>query len=231
MNTKTTPILVILLIVAAFLIGMFSTKVQYLESGKGDSKVAQASPSSVAPQPQAEKTLGAQEAAQLAGSSPAKGSSQAKVTIVEFSDFQCPYCGKVQETLKKIFETYPNKVKLVFRNYPLPFHENAEPAAQASLCANEQGKFWEFHDKLFANQEKLTVTDLKQYAANLGVDANKFNSCLDSGKYKETVQKDIKDGGAVGVSGTPAIFINGRAVTGAQPFENFKKIIDEELAK
>lgn len=185
MNTKTTPILVILLIVAAFLIGMFSTKVQYLESGKGDSKVAQASPSSVAPQPQAEKTLGAQEAAQLAGSSPAKGSSQAKVTIVEFSDFQCPYCGKVQETLKKIFETYPNKVKLVFRNYPLPFHENAEPAAQASLCANEQGKFWEFHDKLFANQEKLTVTDLKQYAANLGVDANKFNSCLDSGKYKD----------------------------------------------
>lgn len=230
METKTTSILVVLLVVAAFLIGVFSTKVQYLEGGKGDSKVAQASPS-VQPQPQAEKILGAQEVAQLVGNSPAKGSSQAKVTIVEFSDFQCPYCGKVQDTLKKIFETYPNKVKLVFRNYPLPFHENAEPAAQASLCANEQGKFWEFHDKLFANQEKLTLTDLKQYAANLGLDTNKFNSCLDSNKYKETVQKDTKDGQAVGVSGTPAFFINGRLVTGAQPFENFKKIIDEELAK
>ena len=121
-------------------------------------------------------------------------------------------------------------MRLVYREYPLPNHPNAKPASEAGLCANAQGKFWPYHDKLFANQQKLGATDLKQYAVDLGLDVTTFNACVDSHKYAPAVDADIAAGNDVGVNGTPAFFINGRMLSGAQPFEAFKKIIDEELA-
>jgi protein-disulfide isomerase len=119
----------------------------------------------------------------------------------------------------------------VYRHYPLPNHPHAKPAAEASACANEQGKFWEFHDRLFENQTRLTDADLKQHASAVGLDAAQFNACFDSHKFAQEVEDDMEAGEAAGVNGTPAFFINGRALSGAQPFEAFKRVIDEELAR
>jgi len=163
---------------------------------------------------------------------PVKGDKNAPVTIIEFSDFQCPFCGKFfKETFGQIDEKYikTGKVKMVFRDFPLSFHENAQKSAEAAECADEQGKFWEYHDMLFENQEKLSVEDLKRYAVELGLDKDKFDSCLDSEKYKDEVKKDFSDGQKYGVSGTPAFFINGKLVSGAQPFSAFEKVIEAEL--
>lgn len=166
-----------------------------------------------------------------AADAPSKGPANAPVTIIEFSDFQCPFCSRGKATMDQVVSTYGDKVRLVFRNFPLSFHQNAEKAAEAAQCANEQGKFWEYHDILFANQGALAVENLKQYAVDLKLDTAKFNSCLDSGKYAAKIQTDISDGQAAGVRGTPAFYINGRSISGAQPFENFQKVIEEELAK
>jgi protein-disulfide isomerase len=172
-----------------------------------------------------------------ADNDPAKGSNNAPVTIIEFSDFQCPFCARAvigaQAAMPQVEEKYikTGKVKLVFRDYPLPFHENAQKAAEASECAYEQNKFWEYHDKLFTNQEKLAVTDLKKYAADLGLNAAKFNSCLDSGKMADEVKKDFADGQKAGVDGTPTFFVNGTKIVGAQPFSAFEQIIEAELKK
>lgn len=163
------------------------------------------------------------------GNSPAMGPANAPVTIVEWSDFQCPFCSRVVPTMKQVEERYKDKVRVVFRQYPLPMHPQAQKAAEASLCANEQGKFWELHDAMFADQQSLAVDQLKAKAVGLGLDATKFNECLDSNKHAKTVKDDMRDGSLVGVSGTPAMFINGRMLSGAQPFEEFAKIIDEEL--
>jgi protein-disulfide isomerase len=128
-----------------------------------------------------------------------------------------------------VFDTYGDRVKLVYREYPLPNHQNARPASEAGLCANEQGKFWPMHDKMFANQQRLGGSDLKQYASEIGLDTAKFNACMDSHKFAQLIDADIAAGNEAGVNGTPAFFINGRMISGAQPFEAFKKIIDEEL--
>jgi protein-disulfide isomerase len=165
------------------------------------------------------------------GDGPAKGPKTAPVTIVEFSDFQCPFCSRVVPTLKKVEETYGDKVRVVFRDFPLPMHPNAPKAAEAGVCANEQGKFWEMHDAMFANQNSLQPDDLKKKAAELGMNAEKFGQCLDSGKAQEIVKQNQKDGETYGVSGTPAFFINGRMMSGAQPYEDFAKVIDEELER
>ena len=122
-----------------------------------------------------------------------------------------------------------DKIRLVFRQFPLEMHKEAPKAAEAALCANEQGKFWEYHDTLFQNQQALSVENLKTYAGNLKLDTKKFNECLASGKMAATVKADMEAGAKVGVSGTPAFFINGVMLSGAQPFEEFKKVIDEEL--
>lgn len=122
-------------------------------------------------------------------------------------------------------------MRIVFRHFPLAMHNRAMPAAQAAACAHEQGKFWEYHDKLFANQRALTDENLKQYAVDIGLDAEKFNACYESGKYRNEIQQMMSTGQAAGVTGTPAFFINGRFLSGAQPFDAFKKIIDEELAR
>ncbi len=165
-----------------------------------------------------------------------KGDSNALVTIIEFSDYECPFCGRYfQQTYPQIIREYVDsgKVKIVFRDFPLSFHENAQKAGEAAECAGEEGNeaYWKMHDKLFENQDKLDIDSLKQYAKDIGLNSNNFNKCLDSGKMASEIQKDFKDGQDAGVSGTPAFFINGIPLTGAQPFEAFKKIIDTELEK
>jgi protein-disulfide isomerase len=162
---------------------------------------------------------------------PAKGPADAAVTIVEFSDFECPYCGRIVPTLQQVTEKYPNEVRFVFRQFPLNIHPNAQKAAEASLCANEQGKFWEMHDAMFTNQRALGVDQLKAAAATLGLDATAFNECLDSGRTAAAVAADLAAGSAAGVSGTPAMFVNGRFVSGAVPFEQLDAVIGEELKR
>jgi protein-disulfide isomerase len=162
---------------------------------------------------------------------PAKGGPNAAITIVEYSDFQCPYCSRVKPTLKKLADRYGDQVRLVFRDLPLPIHAQAPKAAEAAACADEQGKFWEMHDRLFANQAKLQVADLKQHAADLGLDAEKFNECLDSGKRAPDVKQSAEEAQRNGVSSTPSFFINGRLLAGAQPYENFTRVIDDELTR
>jgi protein-disulfide isomerase len=162
---------------------------------------------------------------------PSRGPANAPVTIVEFSDFQCPYCGREYPVIERLMKEYDGKVRLVFRHYPLEFHPFAEKAAEASACAQDQGKFWELHDKMFTHQDKLAVPDLKGYAQSLGMDATKFDKCLDSGEKKALVDEDLKAGSAAGVSGTPAFFINGIFVNGAQPYEYMKQAVDRELKK
>ena len=162
----------------------------------------------------------------------AKGPDSAPITIVEYSDFQCPYCHRANASLKQIEEKYPGKVRLVFRNFPLTqIHPNAAKAAEAGSCANDQGKFWPMHDRLFENQSKLTVPDLKEHAVALGLDAAAFGTCLDSGKYTAEWKKTVDEGQKYGLSGTPSFFINGRLLVGAQPFEGFAQVIDDELSR
>ena len=161
---------------------------------------------------------------------PEKGGKNAAVTIIEFSDYECPFCKRAEDVVDQVMSTYGDKVKVVFRDFPLPFHANARPAAEAANCAASQGKFWEYHGKLFDNQAALTPDKLNGYAAEVGLDQQKFSECLAQKPHAAAIDKDIEDGQKVGVSGTPAFFINGRMLSGAQPFEKFKELIDEELA-
>jgi protein-disulfide isomerase len=169
-----------------------------------------------------------------------QGDKNAKVTLVLYSDFQCPYCSKINPTIEQVMKDYGNKVRLVFRHFPLTsIHENAQKAAEASECASDQGKFWEMHDKMFANQTALTVDNLKQYAKDLKLNTSKFNDCLDSGKYTKKVTDSETQGINYGVQGTPAAFANGTLISswsgsewqsGAQPYSVFKQFIDAALA-
>ncbi|HXY40580.1 MAG TPA: thioredoxin domain-containing protein [Vicinamibacteria bacterium] len=162
---------------------------------------------------------------------PVRGNPKAPVTVVEFSDFQCPFCERARPTVARVREVYGDKVRWVFRHFPLGFHEQAEKAGEAAACAADQGKFWEMHDRLWATHSKLQVGDLKADAAALGLDTAAFDKCLDSGRHAELVQRDQEAGVAYGVSGTPAFFVNGRPLVGAQPFEEFQKVIDDELQR
>jgi len=168
---------------------------------------------------------------EVAATGPSKGPDNAPVTIVAFSDFECPFCSRVNPTIDEVMKTYDGKVKLVFRDYPLPFHAHAPKAAEAGHCAEEQGKFWEMHDVLFANQKALEPADLKKHAGSIaGMDQAKFDACLDTGKYADAVKKNMEAGEEAGVQGTPAFFVNGTLLSGALPVEEFKKVIDQELA-
>jgi protein-disulfide isomerase len=167
----------------------------------------------------------------VAADDPVLGPADAPVTIVEFSDFQCPFCSRAKATVDQVVQRYGKAVRVIFRDFPLPMHREAPKAHEAGQCAAEQGKFWQMHDKMFENQSALQVDALKKTAADLGLDAAKFNECLDSGKHAASVQKDTEEGQSYGVSGTPAFFINGRMISGAQPFENFAKVIDDELQR
>lgn len=179
---------------------------------------------------------------------PVMGRSDAKVTVIEFSDFQCPYCGAAAGTDQMLIDQFKSsnpdweapvpklkelakegKIKLVFKQFPLNFHQYAQKAAEASECAYEQSKFWEYHDLLFTNQNALDTADLKKYAADLGLDTAKFNDCLDNSKFADEVNSDLTEGQSAGISGTPAYLINGKLISGAQPFSVFEQLIAAEL--
>ncbi len=163
---------------------------------------------------------------------PSRGPENAPVTIVEFSDFQCPYCKNFTATLDRLMREFPSDVRVVFRQLPLrEIHPMAEKAAEASLCAQEQGKFWELHDLMFKDQAALKVEDLKAKAVQLQLDSGAFNTCLESGKYEKRINEDIREGARLGANGTPAVIINGRFFSGARPFEEVAAIIKEELQK
>ncbi|CAM4359710.1 thioredoxin [Myxococcus xanthus] len=184
-----------------------------------------------APKAQPQQPAATVRKVEIPSDSPSFGPANAKVTIVEWSDFECPFCSRVGPTLSKIKESYAKDVRVVFRHQPLPFHPNAKLAAEASHAAHEQGKFWEYHDKLFANQKAMDRASLEKYAQELGLNVAKFKAALDSGKFKAKVEADMAAGNAVGANGTPTFFINGREFVGAQPFEAFKRVIDEEIGK
>ncbi len=162
---------------------------------------------------------------------PSKGPANAPVTIVAFSDFQCPFCGRAESTLSELEKEYPGKLRMVFMNQPLPFHENARPAANAALAANEQGKFWQMHAKLFANQTNLDRASLDRYAKEIGLDTSKFAAAMDAKKFDAQISAESTEGSRVGADGTPTFYINGRQLVGAQPIGAFKAIIDEEINK
>jgi len=158
------------------------------------------------------------------------GNFDAPITLVEFSDFQCSFCARLYPTLKKIEQDYKGKVRLVYKHFLLSF-QYSQKAAEASECAAEQGKFWEYHDKLFENAQDYSVDNFKKWAKELGLNSEKFNNCLDSEKFVQKIQADSQEGREKGVSGTPATFINGQLVSGAQPYESFKEIIDSLLSQ
>lgn len=162
---------------------------------------------------------------------PVRGPATAPITIIEFSDYQCPFCARVNPTLDQVRKTYGDKVKIIFKDFPLASHPQAPKASEAGHCAGEQGKYWEMHDHMFANQRALGVPELKQYAVGLGLDAAKFNQCLDSGRHAGLVASGLAQGERMGVNSTPTLYINGRVLIGAQPFDAFKQVIDEELAR
>ena len=163
---------------------------------------------------------------------PVRGAANAPVTLVMFSDFECPFCKRTHPTINQLLERYAGKLKLVYRDLPLEsIHPQARRAAEAARCASAHGKFWEYYDLLFTESPKLGSEDLKRYAAQIGIDPKKFDDCLAAGTYKELVQKDTDEAARLGINGTPAFFINGRPLTGAQPFEMFARLIDEELSQ
>ncbi len=171
----------------------------------------------------------------LADDDPYIGNPEAPVTIVEFADFQCPFCARLHfGAMAQIIEKYvkTGKAKVVYRDFPLrSIHPMAEVAAEAGVCAQSQGKFWPFHDLVYARQATLSEENLKIWAQELGLNVQTFSKCLDSGKYAAEVEKDLNDGANAGVEGTPGTFINGRLIAGAVPFADFEKVIEEELTK
>jgi protein-disulfide isomerase len=178
------------------------------------------------------KPPGVFRAAVSINGAPFKGAEKATVTIVKFEDFQCPFCKSAQPTLAALLKKYDGKVRLVHKDLPLQeIHPQAEVAAEAARCAREQGKFWEYHDKLYADAPKLGVEDLKNSAKEVGLNMPSFEQCFSSGKFRAGVQKDLNEGVQLGLNGTPAFFINGREISGAQPLEAFAAIIDEELGQ
>lgn len=167
----------------------------------------------------------------LAGK-PSLGSPQAPVTIVEFSDFHCPFCQKVSPVLDRLMKSYPGKIYRVWRNFPLPMHEDAVHTHEAALCANEQGKFWEYHEKLFQTFGiRHSDADFIRLAEDLKLNKKKFEKCLSSGQFRELIRQDIAKGEQSGVNGTPAVFINGKLIAGAYPYEYFDRLVKTELEK
>lgn len=162
---------------------------------------------------------------------PSLGGKDAPVTIVEFSDFQCPFCRAAENSIKQVREKYGDKVRLVYLDFPLSFHPHAMDAARAGRCAGAQDKFWQYHDAIFADQAKLGAADLKATAKKIGLNTKEFTACFDKKKYDAEIRKDQEQGTSLGVTGTPTFFINGRQLVGAQPLPKFAEIIDDELAR
>lgn len=160
-----------------------------------------------------------------------RGPSDAPVTVVEYADFQCPYCGTFHPTMQRLMTDYPNKIRWVYRNFPLTsIHPEAQPAAEAAECAAQQGKFWEFADQLFSNQQSLTTAYYPEVAKNIGLNVGKFTSCVKDGSGRAKISADVTDATQIGVSGTPTSYINGTEIPGAQPYETVKAQVDAILA-
>jgi protein-disulfide isomerase len=167
----------------------------------------------------------------LPSGAPRRGPEAAPVTVVEFSDFQCPFCARAQPTLRRLREAYADEVRFFFVDFPLDMHPQAKKAHEAAACAAEQGKFWPMYDRLFASQGRLEVKDLKAYASELGLAGEAFAECLDSARHAASWEAGIEEGARQGVTGTPAFFINGRMLVGAQPYEAFAQVIEDELER
>lgn len=161
---------------------------------------------------------------------PSRGDAKAPVTLVEFSDYECEFCVRAEGVVRRVLDEYAGKVRLVHQAFPLSIHPHAPKAAEAAFCAGEQGRYWEMHDGLLAAQGALAIDDLKARARVLGLDVPRFDACLDSGRMAASVESSRKLGEGLGVSSTPAFFVNGRPLTGAQPFERFQELVDHELA-
>ncbi len=226
---KTNQLSYIALLIAVFLLGYLLARLQILEKQTGQQETTG----------QIQQQAPQGKISVDAGHLPAVGNEDAKVEMIEFSDFECPFCKRYfDETFSQIKKDYVDtgKIKLSYRHFPLDFHPAALPSALASECANEQGKFWEYHDLIFTEQEKIAgktadviIGQLKTWAQGLGLNTNQFGTCLDNQTYAEKVTQDLNDGKTAGVSGTPSFFINGKLLVGAQPYDAFKAIIDEEL--
>lgn len=236
-SNAPSPLWILLLLVFAYLLGMQTTKLTYIEEKMAEDKALTTQNAQQQNNPQ-QPALG-QKVDVDAGTLPPLGKNNAKVTMVEFSDFQCPFCERFyKDTFSQLKKDYidTGKVKFTFRHLPLEIHPLAPKAAEASECANDQGKFWEYHDELFskfADWSSLTLDTLspklEEFAASLDLNSEEFATCLTSGKYAEKVNKDKTDGQAVGATGTPSFFINGKLIVGAMPYATFKTLLDEEL--
>ena len=205
--------------------------VMFFTGSGGSPQLAPQGALPTAPSPQAPPPAGRQQID--LDDDPFLGDENAPVTIVSFEDYQCPFCQRsFQQTFPLLMKDYidTGKVKYVYRDFPLSFHPEAQAAAEASECADDQGKFWEYHDALFENQQTLGSSLYTQLANQLGLDVKEFDSCLSSGKFRQEVQADFSYGSSVGVSGTPTFFINGIKLVGAQPYQAFQQIIEAELA-
>ncbi len=167
---------------------------------------------------------------ELSAADRSKGPADAPVVIVEFSDFECPYCKQATATMDALIERYPDQIRFVYKDFPLPNHPHAFKAAEAGHCAHEQGEFWPFHDKLFATQDALDSESLKAYADEIGLDADAFAACLDDARHADAVNDEMAAGRRLGASSTPTLFVNGRPVFGALPLDFFDEIVREELA-
>jgi len=228
-----TPLLLVLLLVAVFILGALSTKLYYME--KGQNSQAPIGVQGTAP---TQKTSPGERVKVDNGHLPVLGKKEARVTLIEFADFQCPFCERFfKDTIPNIKKDYVDtgKVKVAFRHYAFLGQESTW-AALASECANEQGKFWEYHDYLYnhqgpENSGTFAKDKLISFAQILGLNTNQFSSCLESAKYSKNVNDDLSAGQKAGVTGTPAIFINGQLIVGAQPYTTFKTLIDQELSR
>lgn len=230
------------LIFAGIIVGFGVSQIPYFEGKTEQAAVVKPAPP---PQPAVQKEepenkiLTAEQIAKLPDDDSVIGDPNAPITLVEFSDFQCPYCARFfKTTLPLIEENYikTGKVKLIYRDFPIGRHAQAELTAQAAECADEQGKFKQMHNLLFTEQESWAGNEearklMKEYAKQLDLDTKQFNECLDSNKYAQEVRKDLIDGATAGISGTPGFFVNGKVISGAMPYEEvFKPIFDAELA-
>lgn len=231
--SSSTPILLVLLLVAVFLLGSLTTRLSLQNQGE----TAKTTQTATSPNQPNQPTASAKVDVDT-GHLPVLGNKNAKVTVIEFGDFQCPFCEKwFTDVEANLIKDYVNtgKVKFAFRHFAFLGDESTW-AAEASECANEQGKFWEYHDYLYKNQGPeqsgtFAKDKLKGFAQALSLDTAKFNSCLDSGKYAKNVTDDLAAGQKAGVNGTPTTFVNGQTVVGAQPYSAFKAILDQELSK
>ena len=184
-----------------------------------------------APEPPPRIPVGSEVYNLALGDAPQKGGKEPKITLIVFSEFQCPYCGRAKGTLDELLKIYKDDIRIAFRHFPLPFHNEAKGAALAAIAAEEQGKFWEMHDRLFANQQNLQTESLATYAKELGLDMARYGASIANPKNKARVEAEVKLGNIFGVQGTPSFFLNGRSFAGAYPLESFKMVIDEEIKK